>query len=183
MAAEDKEREREREREKEKGEREREREKGGRDRERDRERGREGGKENSFSLPSRPPPKAQPLPTSSTSSTKTLNDSNFYPPTSASFSLPPQQLPPLIVKIHGGPTSQAPASFSLDIAFWTSRGFAVADLNYRGSSGYGRAFRKALAGEWGVVDVEDVANAAKYLAEEGLVDAGKLMVTGGSAGG
>ena len=109
--------------------------------------------------------------------------SNYYPPTSATFASPPSILPPLIVKIHGGPTGQAPASFSLGIAYWTSRGFAVADVNYRGSSGYGRAFRKALAGEWGIVDVEDVSNAARFLAEEGLVDAGKLTVTGGSAGG
>lgn len=114
---------------------------------------------------------------------KKYPNSNFYPPTSASFSLPPASLPPLIVKIHGGPTGQAPASFSLGVAFWTSRGFAVADVNYRGSSGYGRAFRKALAGEWGIADVEDVANAARHLAGEGLVDAGKLTVTGGSAGG
>ena len=121
-------------------------------------------------------------PSTSKKKKKTFN-SNFYPPTSASFSLPPTHLPPLLVKIHGGPTGQAPAAFSLGVAFWTSRGFAVADVNYRGSSGYGRGFRKALAGEWGVADVEDVANAARYLAEEGLVDAGKLTVTGGSAGG
>ena len=116
-------------------------------------------------------------------SSKKQKNSNFYPPTSASFSLPPSNLPPLLVKIHGGPTGQAPAAFSLGVAFWTSRGFAVADVNYRGSSGYGRAFRKALAGEWGIADVEDVASAARYLAEEGLVDSGKLTVTGGSAGG
>ena len=108
---------------------------------------------------------------------------NFYPPTSASFALPTGSLPPLIVKIHGGPTGQSGAAFSLGVAFWTSRGFAVADVNYRGSSGYGRRFRKALAGEWGIADVEDVANAARYLAEQGLVDPKKLTVTGGSAGG
>lgn len=88
------------------------------------------------------------------------------------------------IQIHGGPTGNAVAAFSLAVSFWTSRGFAVADVNYRGSSGYGRKFRKALEGNWGIVDVEDVANAARHLAEvERAVDGKKLVVTGGSAGG
>ena len=79
-------------------------------------------------------------------------------------------MPPVIVLSHGGPTSAASASFSLDIQFWTSRGFAVTDVNYRGSTGYGRAYRDALKGKWGVVDTEDCINAARHLVDQGLAD-------------
>ncbi|KAI7838093.1 hypothetical protein COHA_008101 [Chlorella ohadii] len=108
---------------------------------------------------------------------------NFYPPQNKDFVAPAGALPPLLVKIHGGPTSQASTAFSLGLQYWTSRGFAIADVNYGGSTGYGRAFRKRLAGRWGIVDVDDCCNAAKHLAESGLVDPQRLCIDGGSAGG
>jgi dipeptidyl aminopeptidase/acylaminoacyl peptidase len=95
----------------------------------------------------------------------------------------PGTLPPLLVGVHGGPTWRASAEYSLDVQFWTSRGFAVADVDYRGSTGYGRAFRQLLYGQWGVVDVEDAAAAARHLAGEGLVDPRRMAIRGGSAGG
>ena len=85
--------------------------------------------------------------------------------------------------IHGGPTAAARRQFHLGIQFWTSRGFAVVDVNYRGSTGYGRPFRDLLIGQWGVVDVEDCVAAATYLAERGDVDPARLAIRGGSAGG
>jgi len=91
--------------------------------------------------------------------------------------------PPLIVLAHGGPTSAARSQLSLARQFWTSRGFAVVDVNYRGSSGFGRAYRKELEGNWGVADVDDCVHAARYLAERGLVDENRLLIRGGSAGG
>jgi dipeptidyl aminopeptidase/acylaminoacyl peptidase len=95
----------------------------------------------------------------------------------------PGTVPPLLVGVHGGPTWRASAEYSLDVQFWTSRGFAVADVDYRGSTGYGRAFRQLLNGQWGVVDVEDAAAAARHLAGEGLVDPRRMAIRGGSAGG
>jgi dipeptidyl aminopeptidase/acylaminoacyl peptidase len=95
----------------------------------------------------------------------------------------PGTVPPLLVGVHGGPTWRASAEYSLDVQFWTSRGFAVADVDYRGSTGYGRAFRQLLYGQWGVVDVEDAAAAARHLADEGLVDPRRMAIRGGSAGG
>lgn len=91
--------------------------------------------------------------------------------------------PPLIVKTHGGPTDQAKASFHEEIQFWCSRGFAVADVNYRGSTGFGRAYRDALKGGWGVVDVEDVVAVVQDLVGEHLVDETRVAIKGGSAGG
>jgi dipeptidyl aminopeptidase/acylaminoacyl peptidase len=91
--------------------------------------------------------------------------------------------PPLIVMIHGGPTSNARAELRLALQFWTSRGFAVVDVDYRGSTGYGRRFRDALRGEWGVADVADCVAAARYLADEGHADPDRLLIRGGSAGG
>ncbi len=91
--------------------------------------------------------------------------------------------PPLIVKSHGGPTHAANGALKLDIQFWTTRGFAVLDVNYRGSNGYGRAYREALEGRWGVADVEDCALGAAALVERGLVDGERMAITGGSAGG
>lgn len=91
--------------------------------------------------------------------------------------------PPLLVKSHGGPTAAASAAFDPRIQYWTSRGFVVADVNYGGSTGFGRAYRDALAGEWGIVDVEDCVAVAEALAEEGRVDARRLAISGGSAGG
>ena len=106
-----------------------------------------------------------------------------YLPRNADFEGPDGELPPLVVAIHGGPTSQASAALDYGIQFWTSRGFAVADVNYGGSSGYGRAYRERLAGAWGVVDVEDCENVARALATGGLVDGARLVIHGGSAGG
>ena len=107
----------------------------------------------------------------------------FYPPTNERSMGPSGSLPPLIVKIHGGPTSATDSVFSLKIQFWTSRGFAVFDINYRGSSGFGREFRNLLKGNWGIADVLDCAMGAKFLVEKGLVDGEKLAIRGGSAGG
>lgn len=91
--------------------------------------------------------------------------------------------PPLIVKTHGGPTAQATASFNEEIQFWLSRGFALVDVNYRGSTGFGRAYRDALKGNWGVVDVEDVVATVKSLAAEHRIDSTRVAIKGGSAGG
>ena len=107
----------------------------------------------------------------------------YYPPTNPGFKAPASEKPPVIVLSHGGPTSAASASFSLDIQFWTSRGFAVTDVNYRGSTGYGRAYRDALKGQWGVVDTEDCINAARHLVDQGLADGRRAIIKGGSAGG
>jgi dipeptidyl aminopeptidase/acylaminoacyl peptidase len=107
----------------------------------------------------------------------------FYPPTNSRVRAAADELPPLVVMIHGGPTSAARTAFSLGKQFWTSRGFAVVDVDHRGSSGYGRRFRDLLDGRWGVVDVEDCCAAATWLAEQGRVDPARLVIRGGSAGG
>jgi dipeptidyl aminopeptidase/acylaminoacyl peptidase len=96
---------------------------------------------------------------------------------------PDGTLPPLVVNVHGGPTSAARQSFSLATQFWTSRGFVYADLDYRGSTGYGREFRDALRGQWGVADVDDACALAEHLAAQGLVDPAHRAIRGGSAGG
>jgi dipeptidyl aminopeptidase/acylaminoacyl peptidase len=97
--------------------------------------------------------------------------------------LPMDDLPPVLVKIHGGPTSRASTTFRLDIQFWTSRGFAVLDVNYGGSTGFGRAYRKRLAKNWGVVDVDDCCAAVEHLVSRGLASSKKCCIDGGSAGG
>jgi dipeptidyl aminopeptidase/acylaminoacyl peptidase len=107
----------------------------------------------------------------------------YYPPTNADFVGPEGERPPLIVISHGGPTSHATPELSEEYLFWTSRGFGVADVNYRGSSGYGRAYRDKLQGTWGIVDTEDCVSAARFLAETGEVDGKRLAIRGGSAGG
>lgn len=107
----------------------------------------------------------------------------YYPPTNTDFQGIPGTLPPLLVKSHGGPTAAASNSLSLKIQYWTSRGFAYVDVNYGGSTGYGRNYRQRLHGQWGIVDVADCINAAKYLAAQGLADLNKLAISGGSAGG
>jgi len=107
----------------------------------------------------------------------------YYPPCNPDYTAPEGEKPPLIVKSHGGPTAATSSSFSLRIQFWTSRGFAVLDVNYGGSTGYGREYRLRLDGQWGVVDVDDCTNGAKYLVQQGLVDPQKLAIAGGSAGG
>jgi dipeptidyl aminopeptidase/acylaminoacyl peptidase len=107
----------------------------------------------------------------------------FYPPKNPGFSGPADELPPLIVYVHGGPTAHVPPILQLGVQFFTSRGIAVVDLNYGGSTGYGREYRDRLRGRWGIVDVEDSAAAARYLAERGDVDPARIEITGGSAGG
>ena len=107
----------------------------------------------------------------------------FYPPQNPDYRAPDNEKPPLIVKSHGGPTSAASTALSLSIQYWTSRGFAVLDVNYGGSTGYGRQYRERLNRKWGIVDVDDCVNGARYLAERGEVDGNRLIITGGSAGG
>jgi dipeptidyl aminopeptidase/acylaminoacyl peptidase len=107
----------------------------------------------------------------------------YYPPVNPGFTGPEGSRPPLVVMSHGGPTGAARPLLNLSIQYWTSRGIAVVDVNYRGSSGYGREFRHLLDGQWGVLDVEDCKEAAEYLVRSGRVDGGSLLIRGGSAGG
>jgi len=107
----------------------------------------------------------------------------YYPPLNPSFEAPQSEKPPLIVLSHGGPTSYSPASFSLTVQYWTSRGFALVDVNYSGSTGFGRKYRERLNGNWGIRDVEDCVAAAEYLVQSGKVDGDRLIIKGGSAGG
>jgi dipeptidyl aminopeptidase/acylaminoacyl peptidase len=107
----------------------------------------------------------------------------FYPPTNQDYAAPPGEKPPLIVISHGGPTGATDAVFSLSKQYWTSRGFGVVDVNYGGSTGYGRAYRQRLNGHWGVVDVQDCINAARFLIDQGEADERRVIVRGGSAGG
>ena len=107
----------------------------------------------------------------------------FYSPQNCDYQAPDGEQPPLLVKIHGGPTAATSTALAWEIQYWTSRGFAVLDVNYGGSSGYGRAYRQRLDGQWGLVDVDDCANGARYLAEQGRVDGKRLAIRGSSAGG
>mgnify|MGYP001496742903 CR=1 FL=1 len=107
----------------------------------------------------------------------------YYPPCNADFAAPTGEKPPLLVKIHGGPTGASNNSLDLRIQYWTSRGIAVLDVNYGGSTGYGRDYRTRLNGQWGVVDIDDTVNAANFLIKRGDVDAERLAIRGGSAGG
>jgi dipeptidyl aminopeptidase/acylaminoacyl peptidase len=107
----------------------------------------------------------------------------YYAPRNPDFKADLSERPPLLVISHGGPTSAASSSLDLETQFWTSRGIAVLDVNYGGSTGYGRDYRERLKGQWGVVDVDDCVNGAKYLVERGLADAQRLAIRGGSAGG
>jgi dipeptidyl aminopeptidase/acylaminoacyl peptidase len=108
---------------------------------------------------------------------------HFYPPRNRDAVGPDDERPPLIVMSHGGPTAEAMPRYSIETQFWTSRGFAIADVNYGGSTGFGRAYRQRLQGTWGIVDTADCINAAAWLASEGEVDGDRLLITGGSAGG
>jgi len=108
---------------------------------------------------------------------------HFYPPQNRDATGTDGDRPPLIVMSHGGPTAEASPGFSLETQFWTSRGFAVVDVNYGGSTGFGRRYRQRLNGNWGVVDTADCINVARWLAEQGEVDGDRLLITGGSAGG
>lgn len=107
----------------------------------------------------------------------------YYPPTNPHFKGMPDEKPPVLVLSHGGPTAGESPCYSTHTLFWTSRGFAVVDVNYGGSTGYGRAYRERLNGQWGIVDVDDCTNAPLYLAEKGLVDRNRFAIEGGSAGG
>jgi dipeptidyl aminopeptidase/acylaminoacyl peptidase len=107
----------------------------------------------------------------------------FYAPTNPSVEAPAGERPPLIVMSHGGPTSETTTALDLVIQFFTSRGFGVVDVNYGGSTGYGREYRERLYGQWGVVDVQDCVNAGRFLVERGDADGRRLLITGGSAGG
>jgi len=107
----------------------------------------------------------------------------LYRPVHVSCAAPPGERPPVIVKSHGGPTAAARTGLRPEIQYWTSRGFAVVDVNYAGSTGYGRAYRELLRGQWGVLDVADCEAVARRLAEEGIVDGERLLISGGSAGG
>lgn len=107
----------------------------------------------------------------------------YYSPKNPDYVAPPGEKPPLIVMSHGGPTASTGTTLRYGIQFWTSHGIAVVDVDYGGSTGYGREYRKRLEGNWGVVDVDDCMNAARYLADRGDVDPERLAITGGSAGG
>lgn len=107
----------------------------------------------------------------------------YYPPRNKDYAAPPGERPPLLVMSHGGPTASTGTTLRYGIQFWTSHGIAVADVDYGGSTGYGREYRKRLEGNWGIVDVDDCINAAKHLAKRGDVDGKRLMIMGGSAGG
>lgn len=107
----------------------------------------------------------------------------FYAPSNRDFRAPADEKPPLIVMSHGGPTSSFKPDFSLATQYWTSRGFAVVQVNYGGSTGYGRDYRLRLNGQWGLLDVHDCVNAAKYLAAQGEIDEARVAIRGGSAGG
>ena len=107
----------------------------------------------------------------------------FYPPANPSAQCPVGEKPPLLVLGHGGPTGAARSQLQLGIQYWTSRGIAVVDVNYRGSTGYGTAYREALQGQWGISDVDDCVAAARHLVRTGEVDGDRLIIRGSSAGG
>ena len=107
----------------------------------------------------------------------------YYAPTNGDVTPPDDEQPPLVIISHGGPTSHTTSAYNTSIQYWTTRGFAVVDVNYGGSTGYGREYRERLAGAWGVVDVDDCINAARYLAGRGDADPNRFLIRGGSAGG
>lgn len=107
----------------------------------------------------------------------------YYPPKNPKYQGPAGEKPPLRVLLHGGPTASTDRAYKRAIQYWTTRGFAIADVNYGGSTGYGRAYRNRLKKKWGIVDVNDCCNAALYLVKQGWVDGDKLTIVGGSAGG
>ncbi|HET7308384.1 MAG TPA: prolyl oligopeptidase family serine peptidase [Gammaproteobacteria bacterium] len=107
----------------------------------------------------------------------------YYPPHNPGHAAPRDERPPLLVKCHGGPTAAADSSLDLGIQYWTSRGFAVLDVNYRGSTGYGRPYRRQLEGQWGIVDVTDCLDGARHLVETDCADPARLAIRGSSAGG
>ena len=128
-------------------------------------------------------PQAITFPTRSATADARFAHAFYYPPCNREYAAPDDDRPPLLVFNHGGPTSAASATLNLSIQFWTSRGFAVVDVNYGGSTGYGRAYRQRLNGNWGVVDVDDALAAAGFLVGRGDADVQRLAIRGGSAGG
>lgn len=129
------------------------------------------------------------VPSSSTSNSTSPDDNQlpihaiYFPPHNPRYKGPSAAKPPLIIFSHGGPTSHTNPGLSLRIQFWTSRGFAVLALNYRGSDGYGRTYRRSLNSHWGEYDVADAAACANYLSETGVIDGSRVGIRGGSAGG
>ncbi|HEX5419311.1 MAG TPA: prolyl oligopeptidase family serine peptidase, partial [Gammaproteobacteria bacterium] len=107
----------------------------------------------------------------------------YYPPKNKDYRAGDEERPPLVVVSHGGPTAQSSSVLSLQLQYWTSRGFAVLDVNYGGSTGYGRAYRERLRGRWGIVDVDDCVDGALHLAARGCVDGERLAIRGWSASG
>lgn len=107
----------------------------------------------------------------------------LYPPANPDVTLARDERPPLVVELHGGPTGMSPPHYALSTAYWTSRGFAVLDVNYGGSTGFGEAYRRRLDGRWGIVDVEDAVSGVRHLVAEGLADPGRTVIRGASAGG
>jgi dipeptidyl aminopeptidase/acylaminoacyl peptidase len=107
----------------------------------------------------------------------------FYPPHHPDYAAPSDERPPLMVVLHGGPTGHSTPALSLQRQFWTTRGFAVVDVNYGGSSGFGRDYRRRLRGQWGVVDLADAVAAVRFLVDSGRADARRVVIRGGSAGG
>ena len=107
----------------------------------------------------------------------------YYPPTNPDFEAPSDVRPPMIVISHGGPTGATSATLDLETQFWTSRGFAVIDVNYGGSTGYGTEYRRRLNGRWGIVDIDDCVNGALHAVSSGRADGDRLIVRGSSAGG
>jgi dipeptidyl aminopeptidase/acylaminoacyl peptidase len=107
----------------------------------------------------------------------------FYPPVNPDFVGREGEQPPLLVRSHGGPTSASSSSLNYEIQYWTTRGIGLVDVNYGGSSGYGREYRERLRGRWGIVDLDDCVNAARYLTADGRADGRRLLIEGGSAGG
>lgn len=107
----------------------------------------------------------------------------FYAPVNPGVAAPASELPPLLVFVHGGPTSRSEPAYTSLVQFWTTRGFAVLDVNHGGSTGYGRAFRERLNGQWGVVDIDDCVSGVQDLVSAGMVDGARVGIRGGSAGG
>ena len=107
----------------------------------------------------------------------------LYAPQNEDYVGPPEERPPVLVQSHGGPTGATSSVLDLSLQYWTSRGIAVLDVNYGGSTGYGRAYRERLDGEWGIVDVDDCESGVRYLIDCGKVDAYRVAISGGSAGG